>query len=75
VRANNAKIVRSKDAQCNTRESPQGSPQGDRLFCIHVNNFLDCVTEGEVHLYTDDTPAYVIGDSVDEVALDEIRTW
>lgn len=30
----------------------------------HVNNLPDCVSEGEAHLYADDTTAYVIGDGV-----------
>ena len=48
---------------------------------MYVNNFPDCVSEGEIHLYADDTTAYVIGDSVDEITLklnqmlDEVCTW
>lgn len=59
----------------------QGSLLGPRIFSIYLNNPPDCVSEGEVHLYADDTTAYVIGDSVDEVTLnfnqmsDEICTW
>ena len=60
---------------------PHGSLLGPRLFSIYVNNFPDCVSEGEVHLYADDATAYAIGDSVDEITLklnhklDEICTW
>ena len=43
----------------------QGSLQGPRHLSIYVNNFPDCVSEGEIHLYADDTTAYVIGNSVD----------
>ena len=46
---------------------PQGSPLAPRLFSIYVNNFSESVSQGEVHLYADDTTAYVIGNSPDEV--------
>ena len=47
----------------------QGSLRGLSLLPIYVNNFPECVSESEVHLYADDTIPYVIGDSVDEVTL------
>ena len=35
-----------------------------------MNDFSDIITRGELHLYADDTTAYVIGDSTDDVVLD-----
>ena len=46
---------------------PQGSLFGPRLFSIYVNDLASSITTGELHLYADDTTAYVIGNSVEEV--------
>ena len=32
------------------------------LFSIYVNDFLESISQGELHLYADDTTAFVIGD-------------
>ena len=48
---------------------------------IYVNNFPESITEGELHLYADDTTACVIGDNPDDVIIKlnrlfgEICTW
>ena len=48
---------------------PQGSLLGPRLFSIYVNDFPDCITQGELHLYADDTTAFVVGDNPDDVTI------
>lgn len=48
---------------------PQGSLLRPRLFSIYVNDFPDCITQGELHLYADDTTAFVIGDNPDDVTI------
>ena len=47
----------------------QGSLLGPRLFSMYVNDFPDYTTKGELHLYTDDTTAFVIGDNPDDVTV------
>ena len=34
-----------------------------------VNDFPDYITQGELHLYADDTTAFVIGDNPDDVTI------
>ena len=46
---------------------PQGSLFGPRFFSIYVNDLASSITTGELHLYADDTTAYVIGNSVEDV--------
>lgn len=41
---------------------------GPRLFSIYVNDFADNVSTGELHLYADDTTAFVTGDTIDQVS-------
>ena len=59
----------------------QGSLLGPRLFSIYVNDFSESISKGELHLYADDTTAFVIGNSTDEVVVklnllfEEIHTW
>ena len=48
---------------------PQGSLLGPRLFSICVNDFPKCITQGELHLYADDTTAFVTGDNPDDVTI------
>ena len=54
-------------------EVKYGVPQGSLLrptpFSIYVNDFPDCITQGELHLYADDTTAFVIGDNPDDVTI------
>ena len=47
---------------------PQGSLLGPRLFGFHVNDLPDSVESGEVEMFADDTEAYCVGKTVDEVA-------
>ena len=46
----------------------QGSHLGPCLFSIYVNDFADNVSTGELHLYADDTTAFVTGDTIDQVS-------
>ena len=46
---------------------PQGSLLGHRLYSIHVNDLPDCIEEGELSLFADDTNVYFIGNNVEEV--------
>ena len=46
---------------------PQGSLFCPRLFLIYVNDQARSITTGELHLYADDTTAYVIRNSVEDV--------
>ena len=52
-----------------------------RLFSIYVNDFLESVSQGELYMYADDTTAFVIGDSTDDVVrkfnllFAEICSW
>lgn len=60
---------------------PQGSLVGPRLFSIYVNDFSELLSQGEIHMYADDTTAFVIGDSTDDVVrklnllFAEICSW
>lgn len=60
---------------------PQGSLVGPRLFSIYVNDFLELLSQGEIHMYADDTTAFVIGDSTNDVVrklnllFAEICSW
>ena len=46
---------------------PQGSLLGPKLFSILANDLPDCIPNGEIHLYADDTTAFVIGKNDNEV--------
>ena len=46
---------------------PQGSLLGPRLYSIQVNDLPDCIEEGELSLFADDTNVYCIGNNVEEV--------
>ena len=54
---------------------------GPRLFSIFVNDLPTCNTTGEINMYADDTNAYVVGNSIDEVILklndvaEQIHSW
>ena len=60
---------------------PQGSLFGPRLYSIYVNDFAATIKGGEVHLYEDDTTAFVIGNNTHEVVellnilFDELNEW
>ena len=47
---------------------PQGFLLGPSLFSIYLNDFADNVSTVELHLYADDTTAFVIGDTIDQVS-------
>ena len=40
---------------------------GPRLFSIYLNDFSKSISQGELHFYADDTTAFVISDSTDDV--------
>ena len=46
---------------------PQGSLIRPCLFLVYVNDMSGCVTVRELHLYADDTMAFVIGNNIEEV--------
>lgn len=54
---------------------------GPRLFPIYINDFSESVSQGELHMYADNTTAFVIGDSTDDVVrklnlqFAEICSW
>ena len=59
---------------------PQGSHLSPRLFSIYVNDFADNVSTGELHLYADDTTAFVTGDTIDQLSqlvnvLADLCSW
>ena len=60
---------------------PQGSILGPLLFSIYVNTLPNCITDGYVDMYADDTTLTVSGNSVAEVeqklsfALEELMVW
>ena len=37
------------------------------MFSIYVNDFPKSISQGELHLYAEDTTAYVVGESPDNV--------
>lgn len=46
---------------------PQGSLVGPRLFSIWVNDFKEGMSNRELHLYSDNTTAFLIGNSGNQV--------
>ena len=39
------------------------------MYSLYVNDFSDTITRGESHPYADDSTAYIVGDSTDDVVL------
>ena len=60
---------------------PQGSLLGPRIFRFHVNDLPDSVESGEVEIFANDTEAYYVEKTVDEVAcilqklVNEVSKW
>ena len=60
---------------------PQGSLLGPRLFNIDVFDLPEVPSKGELEMIADDTEHYVIGNTVDEIAviiedvLHEVNEW
>ena len=46
---------------------PQGSRLGPRPCSMQVSDLPDCIEEGELSLFADDTNVYCIGNNVEEV--------
>ena len=46
---------------------PQGSLTEPRLFSISVGDLTNCLSVGQIHMCADDTTAFCIGDSIEEV--------
>ena len=46
---------------------PQASLLGPRLFSIQVNDLPDCIEEGELSLFADNTNVYCTENNVEEV--------
>ena len=46
---------------------PQRSLLRPCLILLYVNDMSGCQTSGELHLYADDTTAFVIGNNIEEV--------
>ena len=47
---------------------PQGFLPGPSPFSIYLNDFAYNVSTVELHLYADDTTAFVIGETIDQVS-------
>ena len=60
---------------------PQGSILGPLLFSIYVNSMPNCISNGIIDMYADDTTLSVSGATAHEVeqkltlALNEVMTW
>ena len=60
---------------------PRGSLLGPRLYTIYVNDFPSSIKSSEVHLYADDTTAFVIGNNTHQVTellnilFKELNDW
>ena len=60
---------------------PQGSILGPLLFSIYVNSMPNCISNGIIDMYADDTTLSVSGATAHEVeqkltlALNKVMTW
>ena len=60
---------------------PQSSLLGLRLFSLFMNDILESISAGEVHLYADDITAFVTGATTDktpykmQVVAKEVTQW
>ena len=52
---------------CVTRSPTRLTAWSPPFFSICVNEFLESISNGEVHLFADDITAVVFGNSVDQV--------
>lgn len=63
-------VCRADRVQITLLGVPQGSLLGPRpqsMFSIYVSDFPKSISQGELHLYAEDTTAYVVGESPDNV--------
>ena len=60
---------------------PQRSLLGPRLFALYVNDLPSTASIGQIHMYTDDTMAFIVSKSVDEatnclnIVANDIQGW
>ena len=60
---------------------PQGSLLGPRLYGVHANDLPDSSVYASIEMFADDSTAYYIGNSVDEVTpvlqeiINDMNAW
>ena len=61
--------------------APQSSLLGPRLFLMHVDDFLEALSKGQLEMYADDTTVYCAGSTMNEICeglqtmLRDIHQW